>query len=99
MLLLNEIEHLIHIQSLEFKYCERPELFIQSLLNISIPLKIKTLILDDIVIQSIFPFQLLFHNIGPYLKYLVIIYQPYFIEDFYEFIIQYCKKVEFLYLN
>lgn len=99
MLLLNEIEHLIHIQSLEFKYCERPELFIQSLLNISIPLKIKTLILDDNVIQSIFPFQLLFHNIGPYLKYLVIIYQPYFIEDFYEFIIQYCEKIEFLYLT
>ncbi|PKK72718.1 hypothetical protein RhiirC2_848199 [Rhizophagus irregularis] len=76
-----------------------PELFIQSLLNISIPLKIKTLILDDNVIQSSFPFQLLFHNIGPYLKYLVIIYQPYFIEDFYEFIIQYCEKIEFLYLT
>lgn len=99
MLLLNEIKHLIHIKSLEFKFCERPELFIQSLLNISIPLKIKSLILDDNVIQSIFPFQLLFHSIGPYLKYLVIINQPYFIEDFYEFIIKYCEKIKFLYLT
>jgi hypothetical protein len=42
-MLYNEIEHLIHIKCLEFIHCERPELFIQFLLNISIPLKIKTL--------------------------------------------------------
>ncbi|GBB85596.1 hypothetical protein RclHR1_01210004 [Rhizophagus clarus] len=100
MLFLNEAQHLIHIKSLEFKYCEKPELFIQPFSDNSISLKIKTLILYDNVIRSIFPFQLLFHNIGPYLKYLAIIYQQYyFIEDFYEFIFQYCKNIEFLHFT
>ncbi|CAG8625330.1 8349_t:CDS:1 [Funneliformis caledonium] len=98
-MLFNELEHLIHISCLEFQCCEKPELFIQSLLTVPIPLKIKTLLLDHNEIQSITPIQLFFQKISSCLDNLAIIYQPYFMKEYLESIILYCERIEFFHLG
>jgi len=95
----NGIDHLIHIKCLEFQCCERPELFIQSLLNIFIPLKIKTFLLDHNEIQNIIPIQLFFQKISSTLDNLAIIYQPSLMKEYLDSILIHCENIQFFHLG
>ncbi|CAG8612707.1 12742_t:CDS:2 [Funneliformis caledonium] len=95
---LNGLNYLVHLESLQFKQCKGITVQVfRPLLDISTPLKIKTLTLDGLSMEITF-IQSLFQKIGSFLENLEI---KLVIERkiIYESIINHCNKVQFLHIS
>src|SRR5689334_20883818 len=92
------------LESLQFRSCRGLNSnVIQPLLNITTPLKIKTLVIINDgfsnLIEELAPFQLLIQKIGSYIENLVLSVHRNGSIKLFDTIIDSCEKIKFLHLN